>query len=122
MRATVTARTPVQGAICGNSGGSKRYVHGVLINNDNSDLFRCHELVDCTFRDMHQSVDPPAPVLWSLHGFGDDRRPARSSYWWDNRQRRPHDVVTIQCTLGGAMWFQDAHGVQRVGIGQAALF
>src|SRR3954464_3050697 len=72
------------------------------------------------------AVDYHAPAqrtLWRVTGFADEeRRPAGSRYWFDNRARQPADEVVFQLTIAGTMRFRARSGETAVGPGQAALF
>jgi AraC-like DNA-binding protein len=62
-------------------------------------------------------------TLWRVTGFAaEERRPAGSRYWFENRSRQPADEVVFQLTVAGTMRFRDRSGETAVGPGQAALF
>ncbi len=61
-------------------------------------------------------------VLWRVLGFGRQQVPPNSSYWFDNRTRRPQGVVYCQYSVAGAISLITPDGERTVPAGHFVLF
>lgn len=65
---------------------------------------------------------PTGPILWRVETHGRERYLPGRRYWYDNLNRQPFGLCTLQLTLTGEAVFREAKSDHRVPVGYAMLF
>ncbi len=65
---------------------------------------------------------PTGPILWRIDSHGRHRYLPGRPYWYENIERQPFGICTLQLTLAGTVVYRDARGDHRVPENHVMLF